>query len=421
MNYDIDELTTLYTKKSFFKIAQKMMQEAPEDDYNIIISDIDSFKMINARYGEDKGDELLAFVGKSLQVLNCPTICFGRYSGDQFVGFFRVDKSIENPDFSPLFTGMEMMYKNAPVAHYEVKFGIYENVDKTLSISAMCDRAIIALRTIKHQYGKMLAKYTQDMNLQYMKEKEIEDTMESSLNENQFKVYYQPKHDCKTGKLVGAEALTRWIHPNYGFMSPAEFIPIFERNGFISKLDCFVWYSVYHKQKEWVNKGYQVVPVSINISYKDLIHENILKEMYNVLSKKDIDPSLFHMEITESTFIDDLEYVKPIVQTIRDNGIQIELDDFGSGYSALSLLTSFPLDFIKLDMSFVKNLDKQKIIVKSIIKICHDLQCQMVAEGVETKEQLDTLKEMGCDIIQGYYYSKPLSEEEFEQYLKEHS
>lgn len=419
-NNDIeyDELTGVYNRKTFYRLVKEMISKQPDAKYNLILSDIESFKMINVRYGEEKGDELLSYVGKFLSYSPDDVMIFARYSGDQFVGFSRQLEGESEKEFNEnMAIAMTELYKNAPVSHFEVKFGIYSDVDTTLPISRMCDRALMALRTIKHQYGKTIAFYDQRMHQQYMKEQHIQECMEEALSENQFQVYYQPKHDAISGKLIGAEALIRWIHPVYGFMSPAEFIPIFEKNGFISSVDFFVLRKVCQDLKQWKDSGVPIVPVSINASRKDILHERFWDEIKNVLLEEHISPEYLHMEITETVFIEDVEYIKPIIGEVRDYGVQIELDDFGSGFSSLSLLTSLPLDVIKLDMSFVRNISNQKMIIENIINICHGLNCKMVAEGVETEEQLAILREINCDSIQGYYYSRPLPADGFKEYI----
>lgn len=412
-----DELTGLYNRSTFFKLVKKMIQDNPDEKYNLIISDIEGFKMINARYGEEKGDELLAYVGKCLAVEAVDGVVFARYSGDQFVCFIKQNQSEDIETGDALAKSMEVMYSNAPVAHFDVKFGLYEDVDLSIPVSQMCDRALMALRTIKHQYGKFVAKYDQRMHQQYMKEQHILDCMEDALKGNQFHVYYQPKHDANTGELVGAEALVRWIHPEYGFMSPAEFIPLFEKNGFISEIDMHVIKTVCNDLKNWRQEGATIVPVSINVSRRDMLNSRFIDDFEKVVHESGLPLEYLHMEITETVFIEDVDYLQPIIQKIREWGVQIELDDFGSGFSALSLLTSLPLDVIKLDMSFVRNIFKQRMVIENIIKICHGLNCEMVAEGVETEEQLDELKKMNCDTIQGYYFSKPIPSDGFREYI----
>ena len=420
-NPEIDELTGLHNRSAFYRHAKTLIEREPDAQYMIIISDIESFKAINIRYGEEMGDSLLRYVGDSLKAFNNEGTLFGRYSGDQFVGIIRQNEAHSTEDLRPMAEGMAIMYKNAPVSHFEVKFGIYDNVEKDIPISIMCDRAMMALRTIKHQYGKMVAIYDQRMRQQYMKEQQIQESMEEALSERQFKVYYQPKHDALSGELIGAEALVRWIHPVYGFMSPGEFLPIFEKNGFISTLDKYVYRTVLQDQKRWKESGLHIVPVSVNASRRDIIHASFLEEVISVIDSADVDADMLHMEITETTFIEDIEILRPIIEKVRERGIRIELDDFGSGFSALSLLTSLPLDVIKLDKSFIDNLEQQKIIVENVIKLCHDLGFKLTAEGVETADQLEELVRMKCDTIQGYYFSKPLAADGFEEYMKHYS
>lgn len=415
---EIDGLTGLYNRLAFYKYAKELIDDKPEDGYMLIMSDIESFKMINMRYGEQKGDELLAYVGKALSVFNDGNSVFARYSGDQFVGLIRHNENHTAEDLDPMMKGMDIMYKNAPIDHFETKFGIYDNVEKDLPISIMCDRALMALRTIKHQYGKYVALYDQRMRQQFMKEQSIQESMEQALVEKQFVVYYQPKHSAATGELVGAEALVRWIHPAYGFMSPAEFLPVFEKNGFISNVDRYVYNTVIEDLKRWQNKGLKVVPVSVNASRKDILKDNFISEVLGgIKDDKDL-ANLLHMEITESVFIEDVEILKPIIIQLRESGIKIELDDFGSGFSALSMLTTLPLDVIKLDKSFIDNLELQRIVVDSVIKMCHGLGFELTAEGVETADQLSELVSMGCDNIQGYYFAKPMQAGGFEEYIK---
>lgn len=417
---EIDSLTGIYNRPAFYKRAKELIEAVPEANYMVIISDIESFKMINIRYGEEKGDELLAFVGKSLSVFNNGEAVFARYSGDQFVGILRQGEVHSADDLQPMMESMEEMYRQAPVEHFEVKFGIYTNVEKDIPISMMCDRAMMALRTIKHQYGKTVAMYDQRMRQQFMKEQHIQECMEQALAEKQFMVYYQPKHKAATGELVGAEALVRWIHPTYGFMSPGEFLPLFEKNGFISSVDKFVYGTVVEDLKRWKKMGLRVVPVSVNASRKDLLQENFLPVVQAALAGNEVPVDMLHMEITETVFMEDMEILTPIITKLREQGIKVELDDFGSGFSALSLLTTLPLDVIKLDKSFIDHLKEQKIIVDSVIKMCHGLGFEITAEGVEEEEQLTELIKMGCDTIQGYYYSKPIQASGFEEYLRQY-
>lgn len=291
-------------------------------------------------------------------------------------------------------------------------------MDKSIPVSEICDRAILALRTVKPEYGNSTAVFSESMNDELNHIRMIERSMQSALTNGQFKVYFQPKHNAQTGKLVGAEALIRWLHPEKGLMSPGMFIPIFEKNGFISKLDQFVFRSVCKNIKEWEKNGIKPVPVSINISRRDLLikeDEGLLSE---IIDEVGVDKKLINLEITESVYGAGEDWLIARIGRLRDQGFQIEMDDFGSGYSALNMIKAMPLDTIKLDMGFIKHLDEQVEVVKAMISLAHVLGKKVTAEGVETEEQLTTLRTLGCDTVQGYCYSKPLPLEEFTEYLK---
>ena len=312
-----DRLTGLYNRYAFYHFAQEMIANDPCAEYTIILSDIEDFRLINQRFGEEKGDELLAYVGRALGAISGEAMLFARYSGDQFVGIIKRVVPESDADEAPLTNGMDMLYANAPLAHFKVKFGLYDNVDKSLPISIMCDRAAMALRTVKHQYNQTLAKYSPQMQQQFNREQRIIDSMEEALAQEQFQVYYQPKHDVQSSRIVGVEALVRWIHPSYGFMSPGEFIPLFERNGFISQLDKYVWRHVCRDVKEWLAHGLPVVPVSVNASRRDLLQEGYLQAVQAPLKEYGVDPRYFHMEITESIFMEDAEILAPVIEQLR--------------------------------------------------------------------------------------------------------
>lgn len=413
-----DRLTGLYKRNAFYHFAREMINRYPTDHYMIILSDIENFKRINERFGEEKGDALLRFVGQSLNKMNGEYALFSRYGGDQFVGIIRYPEPFQDMNENILEGAMQRFYADAPIEQFNVQFGIYEDVDKTLPISIMCDRALMALKTIKHQYGRNLAKYTLQLQEKFNREQQILDSMEKAISEQQFQVYYQPKHDIVTSKLVGAEALVRWNHPVYGFMSPGEFIPLFEKSGFISQMDAYVWKRVCQDVQTMINRGIPVVPISINASRRDLMTEKFVSVIKEPLEKMQLDPALFHLEITESVYMEDAELVSPLLNQLRQIGIQTELDDFGSGYSSLGILSQLPVDVIKLDISLIKNLETQPAIVESIIHLMHILGYKVTAEGVEYDSQVDQLKKMHCDYVQGYYYSKPLTFDGFCEYSK---
>ncbi len=415
----VDPLTGLFNINAFYQKAAEMIYSQPEADYMLIVSDIENFKLINERYGESRGDELLRYVGGWLSFIKDENSLYARYGGDRFVSLLRYPKDGPEPDPEQIDRSVQLMYDDAPVEHFEVKFGIYDKLDKTLPVSIMCDRALMALKTIKHHYGKTLAYYSAQLQLRFNREQRILDSMEQAIDEGQFMVYYQPKHDLKSGQVIGAEALVRWEHPNYGFLPPNEFIPLFESSGFISRLDTFVWNRVCADMKQLLDEGRPVVPVSVNVSRRDFLRTGFLQTLQEPVGRLGLDPQLFHLEVTESIFMEDAQLLSPILREVRSLGYRIELDDFGSGFSSLGILSKLPFDVIKLDIALIRNMEAQPAIVDSVTHLMHTLGYSVTAEGVETETHLALLRRMGCDTVQGYYYSRPLTLSGFCDYLQQ--
>ena len=278
---------------------------------------------------------------------------------------------------------------------------------------------MLALGKIKNHYGKYVAVYDDSMRLSLLREQRILDEMETALEKKQFQVYYQPKHDTRNGDVSGAEALVRWIHPEFGFMSPGEFIPLFEKNGFITELDLYVWEEVCKTMAFWKKKGLPPISVSVNLSRADFGKYHLAQKIQDLADKYEIPHELLHLEVTESAYTDNAEQIIHVVDELREMGFKIEMDDFGAGYSSLNMLNELSIDVLKLDMRFVqtKSFTRNKSILRFIISLSKWMNLITVAEGAETKEQVDELRSLGCDYVQGYYYAKPMSEEKFEIYL----
>ena len=409
-----DELTGLYTRQAFLRRAQLARQEKPNKKFCVMAFDFDNFKSSNTIYGEEKCNEFLAYTAKRLKGL-LPHGIAGRFGGDQFVLFF--DYEGERIQVERIQSITKSILDTAPIPHQIVKIGVNAPINNNLPLVVCCDRAFLAIREIKGLYGKNIAFFEADLQKQLLDEQRIIETMETSLKNNEFKVYYQPKHETITGKIVGAEALVRWQHPEYGFMSPGQFIPLFEKNGFITRLDLFVLEQVCKDIKRWEKLNYPLVPISVNVSRRDFVEFGIIDRQIQLIEKYKVDHSLLHMEVTESLYSDKTEMIISQVKKVQDLGFMIEMDDFGAGYSSLGLLSSFPLNILKLDITFVRNLEVNEVVVENVIKMAHRLGLLTVAEGAETNEQFKILKSLGCDFIQGYYFSKPLSVEDFEEYI----
>jgi len=418
---EYDDLTGLYTRQAFIHHAEVLLKKNPDDEYTVIIAEVEEIKLLNEKYGIQAGNEILKKIGNFLKAAKLPCVLVGRFGGDQFVVMLRGDKDKIDPKM--LERSFSDLMDTLSSSDLSCRFGIYENVDHSVPVSAICDRALMALQMIRGQYGKVYAKYDNSFLEELEKKNQIEKSMETALNEEQFKVFYQPKHDANTGELIGAEALIRWIHPEYGFMSPGEFIPIFEKNGFITEVDSYVWKRTCDNLSRWMSQGIRVVPISVNGSKVDFIYPQFLEMLSQPADDMNIPPHYLHLEVTESLFADRLDELIEILQKCQDKGYQIELDDFGSGYSSLSTLAILPLNVVKMDMKLVRAIHDQRSlrVFSACINLAKSLGLKTVSEGVETEEQLKIIRDLGGDVIQGFYYSKPLPEDQFEEYLKKYS
>lgn len=415
-----DRLTGLYSKQYFYQQAGEVLLRNPDQQYDIICSDIENFKLINDVFGVKAGDRLLRGIGNAYaERLKGIGIC-GRLNSDQFACLLKHRDDYTDDMFieaSILTNGL------LDIHNIVMKWGIYNVEDRSVPIEQICDRALLAARSIKGQYGKYFAIYDDTLRNQLLREQAITDSMESALSQNQFLVYLQPKYRIKDEALVGAEALVRWNHPFWGFLSPAEFIPLFEKNGFITRLDRFVWEKACAVLHDWDERGYYPMSVSVNVSRADIYNEDLADTLVTIIKKYDLDPSRLHLEITESAYTENPKQIIDTVTILRELGFVIEMDDFGSGYSSLNMLNDMPIDILKLDMKFIRSemaKPKSQGILQFIINLARWMNLSVVAEGVETKAQLLRLTEIGCDYVQGYYFAKPMPCQEFEGLLDEY-
>ena len=295
--------------------------------------------------------------------------------------------------------------------------------DRDIQMSILCDWANLAQKTIKGSLIKQWAFYDKKLRAKQLDERRIENEMDEALNKRQFKVYLQPKHNVQNGSVIGAEALVRWDHPERGFLTPDRFIPLFERNGFIIKLDEYVWEETCRIIKSWLDRGMVAVPVSVNVSRVQVYNPNFYKKLLNIIRRYDIPKKFLEVELTESSFVENTVDLYRGMERLREEGISFSMDDFGSGYSSLNMLKNVPVNTIKLDREFFNEsvaTQKGKTIIEHTIGMINDLKLQVIAEGVETNEQAAFLNDCGCLAAQGYYYSRPMPVDEFEkQFLKE--
>ena len=409
-----DRLTGLMSKDYFYVKADEMITQNPDKEYNIVCTDIEDFNLYNDIFGYEEGDRLLVKLSKQIREnLEGRGIC-GRFQADKFVCL--VESDYERSSREKL---VELLSKDQIFAfkNVRIKWGIYEVDDSDISVEKMCDRAQLAVQSIKGIYGKYYHVYDDALREALVKEKRITDAMMGALLDEQFVVYLQPKYNLTDNSMNGAEALVRWKHPEWGMIPPGEFIPVFEKNGFLFNLDCYVWEKTCQIISGWIRDGKPVVPVSVNVSRVDLYRKNLVTVLSGLVEKYDIPYHLLHLEITESAYANNPYQIMTSVEELRALGFIIEMDDFGSGYSSLNMLGEMKLDIVKLDMAFVRNETAKSInssILSNIVTMAHKLHLSVTAEGVETVNQLQRLKAIGCDTAQGYFFSKPVPVEEFE-------
>ncbi len=411
-----DPLTGLLSKTFFFAKVKEYMNEHPDQDYVMWASDIVGLKIVNEKYGLKMGDELLKTLA-SRRDSQGGLIYGGRIEGDKFAALILEEslpaclEKIRNYDPG----------KSFPIPGVIIKNGFYHiRRRSSLPVQGMYDRALLALQKIKDVYGVYAAEYDDEFRKDLMMHRQIAESAEKALEEHQFEVYYQPKFDLHLGRTSGAEALIRWIHPELGFMNPGVFISQFEQNGFIRELDLYVWEEACKMLKTWKKEKKRLIPISVNASRRDFDDEEFAQKVIAIVDRYGLDHSCFHIEITESAYSDNPEKIVRTVNCFHDNGFVVELDDFGSGYSSMSALSSLELDIVKLDMSLIQNDNpgSDKNILEFSMHLAKMMRLKTVAEGVETEAQVKRITSLGGDYIQGFYYSKPLPKEKFEEYLE---
>ncbi|MCC2865032.1 EAL domain-containing protein [Anaerovorax odorimutans] len=408
-----DRLTGVYSKEYFCQQVRDILFRNPDVKYDILCSDIEDFKLINDTFGIAAGDRLLRQVAELCgQRLGERGIC-GRLNADQFACLLEHREDYADEMFTQSDSRINSGFGDQNVI---MKYGIYTVEDREISVEQMCDRALLAAHSIKGKYGKHFALYDDKLRGTLLRRQAITDGMETALATGQFEVYLQPKYQIRDGRLAGAEALVRWNHPDWGLQSPAEFIPIFERNGFITKLDQYVWERACALMQAWDEKGYPSVNVSVNVSRMDIYNTDLVDLLTRLIQRYGLSPSRLHLEITESAYTDTSRQLIETLGALRRLGFVIEMDDFGSGYSSLNMLTEMPIDVLKLDMKFIQTEITKPAglgILRFIVDLARWMKLSVVAEGVETREQLERLQNNGCDYAQGYYFAKPMPVENF--------
>lgn len=413
---EFDKQTGAYTFNAFMHYASATLKQNPDVSYSLAISDIIGFKALLTTYG-NKAYDLLKKEVKRISDYLPGHVLVGTYSFDHMLFLWPTLPAEEGKEGVARYEGyLSELSKELNVT---VKVAICEQMDASRSLQSHLDLVRAALSQLQGTYNQFCTLVGAEQIDQMQRQRRIVAEMENAIRTHQMQVYYQPKHDAKTGALVGAEALLRWIHPEMGFISPGEFIPIFEHNGFVTEADYFVWCETCRYLRQWQEKGLKVVPVSVNCSRQDFEIARLEEMAKAPLMENHIAPELLHLEVTESFFADLSKSAIQRLEHLREAGIRIELDDFGTGYSSLHSLAELPIDVVKFDMSFVRKLNdsREQTVMKGCVELVKRLQLDSVAEGVEEDWTRQLLSDMGIDAIQGYFYSKPLPASEFEEYL----
>ena len=417
-----DPLTGLYNREYFYRYAEQFDQYHKNLEMDAIVLDVNHFHTVNERYGKAYGDEVLRRIGTEIRdAVQDSGGIVSRREADTFLIYCP-----HRTDYKKILEGATRSAagKESAGSRIHLRMGVYSIVDKGIDVERRFDRAKMAADAVRNSYANNLSIYDSAMQEKELYAEQLIEDFHKALQEEQFLVFYQPKFDVRPEipVLASAEALVRWKHPRLGMISPGVFIPLFEENGLIQELDRYVWRKAAAQIRDWQDRLHFAVPVSVNVSRVDMYNSNLVTTLLNILEEYDLGSDDFLLEITESAYTQDSEQIISMVNQMREKGFKIEMDDFGTGYSSLNMLSTLPLDALKLDMKFIRtafNRQKDTRMLELIIDIADYLSVPVIAEGVETSEQLTALRAMGCDIVQGYYFSKPVPPEEYEVFVTE--
>ncbi|MEG1540852.1 MAG: EAL domain-containing protein [Oscillospiraceae bacterium] len=412
-----DALTGIFNKAKFFKVTRDMIDASPQESFVFIRFDVDRFQLINSFFGAVEGDKLLIYIAEHLveDAAGFGNASYGRIESDVF-GFCL--------PYDPRTTEFMIEHSKKMLENYNPNYdivpsvGIYIIDDNSISVEEMYNRATLAAKTCKGNYLDYFAYYNEGMSRALTAEQEITNDMSFALENGQFEIYLQPQYNIHTNRPLGAEALVRWRHPQKGLLLPGRFIPVFERNGFITKLDYYVWEQACKCLHTWIEQGKEPTPISVNVSRVNLYNPKLAETLLSLVRRYELEPALLNLEVTESAYTDNPTALKKVVSQLQSQGFIIMMDDFGSGYSSLSLLKDVVIDILKIDMRFLSETEipgRGENITASVIRMAKWLNIPVIAEGAETAEQVDFLRSVGCDYVQGFYFARPMPVSEYEE------
>lgn len=416
---EIDKLTGLYNIDIFYeKVAERL--RISDEEFYIMNININRLKVVNDIYGIEEGDELIKHVADRLKMFrdsqtDGDNILLARMSDDNFFALL----TKEQYDLIKTFDLVDDYHLKINIT---VRTGLYLVDDRTLPINVMCDRAQIATDTVKEGMKKV-GIYSRQQGDQLIFEQNILNDINGAMEQGQIVIYIQPKYDVVHKKIVGGESLVRWLHPKFGMIPPFKFITVLEKNNYITRLDYYVWEKTCQLLRYLKDKNGSVLPISVNVSRVNFYTTNLVSNLLELVEKYNLEPKDLQLEITETVYTEEKQVIYSIISELQEAGFKILMDDFGSGYSSLNMLKDAPIDVLKLDMAFMRNLDNENernnIIVESIVELSKKLNISVVVEGVESEKQVNFLKSIGAEVIQGYYFSKPIPTDEYEKLIEE--
>ena len=411
-----DAMTGLYDRSFFFAYANRLYREHPGKPMDAIVMNVESFHTLNTLNGRDFGDEVLAALGREIEdfVSQADGIA-GRMEGDHF-NLYVAHRDDYQALLNRFQARMNAMARNSDI---RLRMGVMP-WQEGLGPEAMFDRAWSACSMIRGNFKTHLMIYDEELRRRELLNQSLQNELGRALAEHALVVYYQPKYDIQSEppRLASAEALVRWKHPQLGMISPADFVPLFERSGQIGAVDKYVWAEAARQIAAWREKYGMTLPVSVNLSRVDVFDPGLVDTLDGIVAKYSLNRADLNLEVTESAYTENADHLIRVIGSLREKGYEIEMDDFGSGYSSLNMLSSMPIDVLKMDMAFIQNIERNERdfhLVELIIDIARYLKVPVVAEGVETENQLKLLKNAGCDLVQGYYFFPPLTPEDFER------
>ena len=411
----LDPVTGIYNWDGFREKALKYLARHEKTSLLLVRVNVKEFKLVNQLFGKKRGDDTLAAVAEMCRDLAGEEGVYGRIINDNFALLIK-EEQYHKELFRIRALNVVEQFGNQ-IYKLHLQFGIYRLKKRREDLSIMCDRAMMAIKSIRDDHLVSFGEYTNDMIVNALYESEVLSSFEEALRKGEVHIYLQPQNN-HNGRLIAAEALARWIHPEQGVIPPDRFIPVLERAGLIHELDCYIWEKAVKQLHDWKGTEKEGVRISVNISPRDIAKMDLEKVFMELVHKYGVEPSMLNLEITETAVMADPQACIELVRHLQEDGFAVEIDDFGCGYSSLNLLKDVHANVLKIDRAFLQRSEQEKraeVILTHIINMARDLEMGVITEGVETERQLNMLHTLGCDMFQGFLFSKPIPVNEFEK------